>query len=447
MAKKNIRTNYIQNLLEDKKILEEKLKGVTEDTIKNILSEKVDEKIKQMLTEDEDAYKEEEVDDIDTKETSDDETSSESASEEETVATDTEDDDEESGVEGNAEENDVWNDIEQYKGDDGEYDLTDMGKEDLIKVLKVMGPEDNVRIIKNDNGTITLNDDETEKEYIIDIDGTLSGSSSAGECSDGECENEFEIELSDDSMDESVNEENLGYTDNYQSQTAMTTPSNHEPANKSKTYSMDGGVPTGTEKPFAGTGDKAPFDKKVNETMTTQEDGAYNRGTGMVHTNTNAKAAKGRNASAGGEKISGTADNSYSQAQLESIKRKANEIFVENRQLKSILSSLKDRLEEAIVVNHNLGNIVKIVSENVTSKNEKSSILERFKKVRTKEESNALYGQISEELKRTNRTSNISQVLNGQISEGKNSDKKSPLYESTDLNEAISFMERLNKIK
>ena len=41
----------------------------------------------------------------------------------------------------------------------------------------------------------------------------------------------------------------------------MTTPSNNEPAKSSETYSMDGGVPTGTEKPY-GKADRKIGDKK-----------------------------------------------------------------------------------------------------------------------------------------------------------------------------------------
>ena len=50
--------------------------------------------------------------------------------------------------------------------------------------------------------------------------------------------------------------------------TAMTTPSNNEPAKSSETYSMDGGVPTGTEKPYGKAGSEMdPFEENVNEVM------------------------------------------------------------------------------------------------------------------------------------------------------------------------------------
>ena len=353
-------------------------------------------------------------------------------------------------------EEDVWGSIESMKGEDGEYDLTGMDKEQVIKVLKVMTPEDGVRVIKNDNGSVTLKDEETDKEYIIDLDGNF-----------GNEDAEIEIEVDEfDGIEESVNED-LGYTDNYQNKTAMTTPSNNEPASSKTTYSMDGGVPTGTSKPWANNGDKSPYnetitedeeldveiecddeeeDCQVDEAMTTQEHGAYNRGTGMIHTNTNSKAAKGRNASAGGQKISSTSDNSYSEKQLENIKRKANVIFNENKQLKEVLATLKGKLEESIVINASLGKIVQLVTENTTSRDEKINIVKRFNNVKTIQESRDLFNTISNELKavHNNTKSQVNETMDKQIAEGKNNNIiETSIYKSTDLSNTLDLMNRM----
>lgn len=491
MAKK-IRSEYVRNMLVDKDKLTEQFSMLTKETIQNILTEKVDDNIKKLLKEDEDEYKEEEAEDSPLAGKSDDvapEDDTETADKgEDGAAADVTVDAEDTGAEESGEgtedvteptDNDEWGDLDGYKDVDGEYDLRGMDKEEVVKVLKVMTPEDGVRVVKKDDGTIDLKDDSTNKEYIIDVDGT-TGSEGAAQVSDetlpaeGAEDDSFDISFDDDEdngLGESkVNEENLGYTDNYQSQTAMTTPDNHEPADPKSTYSMDGGVPTGTEKPFANQGDKAPFDKKVsegcaegacgegeqevNETMTTQENGAYNRGDGMVHTNTNDKAAKGRNAHAGGKQIHGTADNSYSPAQLESIKRKANEIFRENRELKAVLPMIQQRLNEAIVINQSLSNVVKILNENSTTQEEKASMIKRFSDVKTREESNKLYHQISEELHRSNASKrDVNEVINAQISEAKENgsninESKKPMYEkSEDLKATINLMHRLNGIK
>lgn len=478
MASNNIRSQYVQQILEDKNSLEEKLKEVTQSTVTSIIGEKVENKLRKILSEGDDSFIEDEVEDVktDTDADVDDETADTTDTDTE-VTDDTEvldepvedgdeaktDDDTAAeddvvdaevvdGTEGDDAENaDLWNDLEQYQGEDGEYDLTGMDADAVIKVMQVLKPEDGVRVVKNDNGTITLSDDETEKEYIIDVD----------------CSDESGI---DDAVEESkkpkCNETDLGYTDNFQNKTAMTTPSNNEPANPKTTYSMDGGAPTGTEKRWANKGDKAPFDEdvneevefeiecdgtacgkeKVDETMTTQEQGPYNRGNGMVHTNTNSKAAKGRNAHAGGQQISGTADNSYSEAKLESIKRKANAIFNENKELKALVPQMKQQLMEAIVINKSMGNLMKIVMENSTSLNEKKEIFARFSGVKTIEESDNLYKTISEELKREGKTINVNNVINSQLAESKNNIVETPMYQSEDLSQTLSLIKRMSKL-
>lgn len=471
---KNIRSEYIKQLIEDKNSLENKLSEVTKETIKSIIDENVGDKLRQIISEDEDSFIEDEVEDDST--TSSEEDGDDAATDAETetevddtaengdettdvdvedTVTDTVDDGtEDSDID--ATEDDVWNDLEQYKGEDGEYDLTGMDADNLIKVMQVMKPTDGIRVVKNDNGTITLSDDETEKEYIIDID-------AEGEDGLGDFDSEEGVEESKKHCNEGAN---LGYTDDFQNKTAMTTPPNNEPANPKTTYSMDGGAPTGTEKRWANQGSKAPYDEdvneeceyeveidddkkedEVNETMTTQEQGPYNRGDGMVHTNTNSKAAKGRNAHAGGKQISGTGDNSYSNTQLENIMRKANAIFNENKELKALVPKMQQQMMESIVINKSMGNVMRIVMENSTTLNEKKDILKRFTGVKTIEESDSLYQTISEELKREGKTMNVNNVINSQLAESKNSVVETPMYQSEDLSKTLDLINRLNKIK
>lgn len=454
MKKKNIRSEYIKKLMEDKEALSTKLEETTKDTLKEILSESVNKELRNILNEsDEDEFEEEEVVSDEESEIKDEEPLKDADDDmgvEEPVESEV---DAEGSEETDGE--DVWGEIESMKGEDGEYDLTGMDKDGVIKVLKVMTPEDGVRIIKNDNGSLTLKDDETDKEYIIDIDGSFGD------------DTEIEVEVDEfNGIEESVNED-LGYTDNYQDKTAMTTPSNNEPANSKSTYSMDGGVPTGTSKPWANRGDIAPYgeisegeeeldveiecdgdDCQVDEAMTTQEGGAYNRGTGMVHTNTNSKAARGRNASAGGQKISSTSDNSYS-TQFENIKRKANAIFKENKELKGVLAQLKGKLEESIVINASLGKIIQLVTENTTSKDEKVNIVQRFNNVKTIQESRELYKTISNELKSVHNNSKavINESMDKQIAEGKNNNIiETSIYKSTDLSNTLDLMDRMMKL-
>lgn len=488
----NIRSEYIKNLVEDRDRLTQKLEETTKNTLQNVVNETINKQLRQMISEANDDYEVEEVKpDADDAATSDAGTPADgdtAAATDDVTSTDGGEDtgaatDNVAGAKGgegaatdadDATGDDVWGGLEQYKGEDGEYDLTSMDKDDVIRVLKVMGPEDGVRVLKNDNGTVTLQDDETDKEYIIDMNDS-TGESKPEETGDYD----ISIDLGDDGATDECNVKlganvnegnvNLGYTDNYQKETAMTTLDNHEPADKKNTYSMDGGVPTGTEKPWANKGDQKPFDKKVNEgeacekcgknpcecneeqvneTMTSTENSANVRNTGMTHANTNNKGKQFRNSSEGGQKVKGTGENSYSKTQVESIMRKANAIFKENQELRKVAEAIKGKLEEAIVVNSSLGNVIKLVTENSTTLDEKKDIIRRFDKVKTINEGKNLYDTISEELKKSNKVNNTSEnKLDNQLTESKKTKLvETTMYQSADLSATISLMERLNKI-
>lgn len=459
MAKKVVRSEYIKQLMTESNNLEEKLKNVAESTINTILEEKTNKNLRQILSEDQNSFSEEDVDD-NTPLGSSDDSNAEGAG------------DGAGNVEGdgnNSADNGEWDDLEQYKDEDGEYDLRGMSKEELVKVLKTMSPDDAVRIVKNEDDSLTVTEEGDGQEYELELgngDDDLEG--------DGEIE--YEIETDDDFADDDnydndddetefeveLDEANLGYTDKYQRQSAMTVDNNDETANPKSTYSMDGGVPKGTSKPWVGPKKKAPFNTNVNECgdanmgneqpveeglHTTAEHSAAVNGTTSSYTPDTNSNRPGRNARVNGQQVTNTGDNPY-QATNEAIKKKANEIFLENKQLKALTNALKERVNEAIVVNQSLGNMIKLITENATTVNEKKEILRRFNECATREESNKLYTVISEELKRDGKThANVADTINSQLSESRSRAVETPMYQSQDLSETLSFMQRLDAIK
>lgn len=471
---KNIRSNYIKNLMVDKDTMDATLRESTKDALKDIVDEAVNKNLRAMITEAEDEYDEEEVNPEKELETASTDTKDEEGKGENPFASDDEkggegdekplDTDTEGAGEGEAEDTtdaegegdgeDVWNSIEQYKDMEGEYDLTGMGSEDVVKVLRVMKPEDGIRVVKNGD-EITLTDDNADTEYIIQI-----------EADEPEEDNfEYEVEVGD-GVEESyghINEydSHVGYTDNYQKQTAMTTPPNNEPANPKSTYSMDAGVPKGTEKPWAGDGDDSPFtEKPVNEgegcigeeeqldEHSGPEGFVGKNSTAKTHHNTNQVPETPRNGSEGGQHVKPTSVARYSTSN-ESLRRKANIVFNENKQLKEIAEQIKERLQEACTINASLGKIIKLITENTTTRDEKIDIVNRFNDVKSINESNQLYETISRELQNAHPINNVNNVINGQqLAESKRQTiVETSMYQSEDLNETIDFMKRLDKIK
>lgn len=506
---KNIRSQYIKNLVADKDALSEQLKANTTDSLRSLLEDTVKDTLRNILNEEDDKEKDEnsfDVEEVNTDNPTDDTTTSEISVDTDTDTESGEKTDDITAIEGettpegettdepaavditdNTEEDDMWKGLDQFKGENGEYDLTGMDSENVIKVLKVMGPEDSVRVVKNDNGSVTLTDDETEKEYIIDIEGSMTGNSNEPAAEESSIETE----------ETPMNEENLGYTDNYQNKTAMTTPGNNEPGKNVNSWE-DGAIPTGTEKPWVGNkGDMSPYNKKVNEgenecadecneendecrgkncmfeielnedpidvdvntsnpdpsTMDEQsrfgkanERGMHKTPKSSEDETTYGSHVISREGVYSGNEPSGKKVNESQE--LANMIRKANSILEENKELKKIANELREKINEAVVINASLAKVINLVTENSTTRNEKINILERFNNVKTLEESKNLYETISRELKSAHTVNNGSKLINEQLNESKTAKAaETQIYKSEDLNETLDFMRRLNRIK
>lgn len=476
-----VRSNYIKNLMETKNSLDKQYQEVVAESMKSIIGDNAKDEVRKLLKEadDEDSFSEEEVNDDTADVTTDDkvkdaDTDSEVTDDVDTESDETTDEDTEddvldtNGTEDGEEDNtdaddDLWQDLEKCKSADGEYDCRGMDDGSLLKVLKAMGPEDGIRVMRNNDGTVGVEVDgdiiDGKQEFVIDLDDL----------------DETEVPT-EENKNKRCNESNTGYTDDYQKNTAMTTPDNHEPANPRSTYSMDGGVPTGIERPYANQGNKVPYDENVNEcgdiyvndddfefeiekdepvneVASTTENNPTVRGTGMTHANTNVKGKKFRSSSEGGQRVKPTTKNSYSGDETnESIefKRRMNKIYEENKEMKSIIPELNKKLMESMVINASMGYIVRILNENTTSVDEKKEISKRFSKVNTLEESKKLYETISEELHKVSKTNNMNDIINSQFAEGKQSKKslvETTMYKSDEVNVALDFMKRLDKVK
>ncbi len=456
---KNTSSDFVKDIMQQAMKMEESIKSSTNDAVQGIIAEVAKKEFRKLVAEadgDEDSYTEEDIA-IDDTEKSD---NGEEPKKEETAETEVEtevdggeknDDAEPAAGEDNLpaeetgdEDSAMWDELEQYKGEDGEYDLTGMDTEQVLKVLKVMKPEDGVRIVKNDDGSATLTDDETNKEYVIEF----------GDDNEGD-----------------VNESaNLGYGVK-QTETAMTTPPNTEPADPNDTYSMDD-VPTGTERRFGkGVGDSQPYNEseefeieleegcgegadcaatpegeEINEINTTAENSAANRGVTNYHGNNNKKAAQGRNSHEEGEQKKGTGENSYTSLQMENIKKKCYELFVENKQLRNIAKTLSERIDEYGLINASLGYMIQLVSENASTQAEKREMLKRFSTAKSINEAKSIYESISAQWKQNSvGTPNINTNV-APLTESKAVMVEQPLYESDDLNECLSLMRRMDRL-
>ena len=387
----------------------------TKHTLRDILSEAVSNYLREeVLNEDDDEADEtEETPDVETSdveefdETSDDADNAEEAPEE---ADDVENTEEEDTDVDATTDGDEWADFEDYKiGDDEgseEYDFTqETDPNKLVKVFKLMKNDDQVSVVK-DGDKVSIKDNEADTEYVIELN-------------------------ADDSVEEIENDEitmaeSLGYTDNYQDKDPIEGLSMDGGAPKN-TKDWHKGVPTGTQKPWAGKGKSEPYGKKtekvfeitLNDDVEVEEPIEENATTSKYQQRRMVKTMVPDNAYVqdGAHEVS-----QGGKLKVESLQKKIDAALLENKQLKETVAKVSKIMKEAVQVNVNLGHIVRLMVENSTTKAEKEDIVKRFNNVKSNDEAKALYESISSELKKSHSiimTEQTTTVDTKQINESK----------------------------
>jgi hypothetical protein len=383
------------------------------------------------------------------------------------------------GADTDGEGGDEWAEFDKYKVSDDEYDFTDAEDEEIVKVYKLMKNDDQILVHKDDNGNVNIQDNETGAEYLINLgDSGEATGVAASEPSDDEvltddegaddfgAEDDFNNDMDD--MNESTErmfelvleyDSNVGYTDNYQKKDVMTNPGMSEPGKNVNDW--DAGVPKGDSKPWSGyPGKKNKADKPFNAGKGKQleeEDenleesaaemgakrGAHGRmpGTKSHNSSTGGYPYQQHHVSVAGEY---KGDDPTGENVKEGFMRRANKVLRENKELKSTLTDLMEQLKKVSVTNHNLAQIIKLVSENTTSQDEKKEIINRFKNEgKTVESSKALYETISRELKKANKM-NITEGKSLTV-EGSSKINETPIYKSQDMLDSLDLMHRMMK--
>lgn len=252
--------------------------------------------------------------------------------------------------------------------------------------------------------------------------------------------NTYELVLEDD---------DLGYTDNYQKTTATTFPKNEQ-------GDFANGCPiNGTGEYGDHTDKKAhPFEEDVNEGLEfdlflNERIGTRNGGTDRGKKMTLKSETQDENSPEGQQVIVKADANAtrLRKAQDESIMRKTNKILRENNQLKNALGKFEKDLTEASVANINLQHIVRLVTENTTSAKEKKSIVKQFSKVKTIAESKMLYNAIKRTLNGGATKNGINESIAKPIAVKPSTANEKVIYKSKDLNESLDLMSRMNKVK
>jgi hypothetical protein len=263
-----------------------------------------------------------------------------------------------------------------------------------------------------------------------------------------------------------MKEENLGYTDNYQDKDVVVGKEPYDAPTPNKTNNWDAGAPDSKEKPWAGPskekgkpyagevneeegdlyeisfdecGDGMPVDGPMEEGATFPDENSMRLNPGNeVHDEPHRR----RHDDKEGNMSDGTAMN-------EDIQKRIAKLEEENKVLKSSLVKWRKALNEAVLTNYNIGNVVKLVFENATSKQEKYDILKRFSnEAKSVEQSNALYESINKQLKTVKKSGvAIDKPMNINESAVKNMNE-STIYKNDDeaINYALDMIQRMGKL-
>ena len=438
----------------------------TKKTLRNIMNEA----ISNYITEGEEG--DDEKEEVEEKPVEGGEAEDDAETEDTPEVTDVEsDDDADEAEDADGEEADVesddtdeeWSDLDDYKVGDNDYDFTGADEDTVLKVYNKLGDNDQIFIKKEDDGTYTMKDNDTDAEYVIELpeDGDMDADADDADdeveidlgvddsdvdsddtdddteieldtdddSDDTDDDTEIELDTDDDDDDELNESDDLGYTDSYQKDVFKGKFNMSEPSKGMNDW--DGGAPKGSDKPWAGKGDGKPFDEQLNEgdTIATQPVRKMVKTKHGQHRPNNSEEVK---------KVDSPVNESIS-----SIISKAKAIQAENKQYKEAINSIKQSLKEAAVLNVNYGKVVSLLVNETTSKKEKLNILERFENVKTIKEGAELYNAIKRELNESKTSKPILEhAINANSSKTIN---ETTIYQNKD-NKSINLMERMDNL-
>lgn len=365
------------------------------------------------------------------------------------------------------------------KTDDNKYNIKD--NETGAEYLLDLG-DDTYPAMTKESDDFGDDDDYIASDYAEDgMDYNSDEDDTDAEVDLDDDDTDYESDENEDDTDNDMNESriyeiaineydsNLGYTDNYQNKDVMKgmTVADDKDADD---WGSKGLRSRGNQKPWSGKKNSAsenqPFtgakgktveeedgsaDVEADDSTVTESAGemgakmgAHARMTGTkFHANNNRTKLPyvKHHVSRAGEYVG---DEDGTEVTNESIRRKANKIFAENKELKNALGKFKNVLKEAAVTNVNLGQIIKLISENTTSQDEKKEIIARFgKEAKTVEQSKSLYESISRDLQKKgklniNEDKQFGATASKQINE-------TQIYQSQDLLESLDLMHKICK--
>jgi len=289
-------------------------------------------------------------------------------------------------------------------GDEEELDLTGASDEEVIAVFKKMSDEDEVEVVKDEDG-IHLTDKEAGTEYYIK-------------------EGDEHYEESYDKMDEEKDclEEEAGCGKRYEEEIVYEIELSEED------HMEDGD-------------DEVEMDSEVEVEESTRRTRADRRRRYLkpsnYPTNESRKSRKPISENRKPKNVEKVADSK--------ILKEYKELKSKNEEYKKALNVFKDKLNEVALFNTNLAYVNRLFTEHSTTKNEKMDILKRFDSAESIKESKTIYKTIKGELENKKPiTESVEDKVNKTVKSSKSDLNESTAYVDPQISAIKDLMNRIS---
>jgi hypothetical protein len=260
-------------------------------------------------------------------------------------------------------------DEDELEGDMDIVDLTDSDDEELIKVFKAMDPDSEIEVVQDEDG-VSFTDTETGAEYKVE----LGGGDVEMDVMDLEMGDDDEIEYEDGMEigdDEEVIDLEAGDELEYED----------EELEEEVVYEIEISEEDDDEVEEGGDSlEEAP------RTMSKLKGRKYG----------NPKPRQESRRPSPNHKI--VKENKVLKSNINSLKAEKVELVENQEKMVDALKQFRQKLQEVAVFNSNLAHVVRLFTENTTTKEEKVDIVKRMDEATTLKESKMMFKNINKEL-------------------------------------------------
>ena len=369
-----------KSIVEEALLQMEYLQDAITENAKGILASTMKEEIKELVKESLNEVEDEE------------ESSDELDMNEQGLSPEEDDDNEEEDLEnledesGDEEEMDMDMDMEDSEsfGDEGEdfddldsqelesdseellpLDLTNASDSDIIKIFKSMGPEDGIKVVKQDN-KIEISDEGTGEDYILKL----------SESEESDEEPIYEIELDDEEeMYEEEEDDDIIYE--------LELDDEEDEEEEGSIYELELDEEEGLPRSDGEEEGEEDVEGEEEEYVEAKESRTRSNSLGRRNVKFPSTYPKERRRPA---------------LRNEELEKEIISLREKNEEYRKALNIFREKLNEVAVFNSNLAYATRLFTEHSTTKQEKVNILRRFDTAETLKESKNLYKTIKEDL-------------------------------------------------